>query len=154
MSNIKLKIKRLHEDAIMPTYATDGSGCFDLYAHTINGEHKSQSIDDNNLVIGTGLAFEVPKGHAMMIYSRSSQGFLYNVRLSNCVGVIDSDYRGEVMVKLTYDNNYYSVGCFFAKPGDRIAQAMIVPVPKVEFVEVEELGETERGAGGFGSTGK
>ena len=84
----------------------------------------------------------------MMIYSRSGHGFNWGVRLANCVGVIDSDYRGEVKVKLQAD------GCAMTvSKHDRIAQAMIIPVPKVQFTEVEALSETVRGAGGFGSTG-
>ena len=86
----------------------------------------------------------------MLVYSRSGHGFKYGVRLANCVGVIDSDYRGEVGVKLTADQT--SEG-FFVRNGDRIAQAMIVPVDRVEFEEVEKLSDTDRGTGGFGSTG-
>ena len=85
----------------------------------------------------------------MLIYSRSGHGFKNDVRLANCVGVIDADYRGELMVKLTGD----TYGQLTIKPGDRIAQAMLVPVMKVHFKEVQELSETVRGAGGFGSTG-
>jgi dUTP pyrophosphatase len=85
----------------------------------------------------------------MLIFSRSGHGFKDALRLSNCVGVIDSDYRGEVMVSLRADGE----ACPKIRTGDRIAQAMILPVPAVEFEEVEDLTETARGAGGFGSTG-
>lgn len=85
----------------------------------------------------------------MMVYSRSGHGFKSDVRLANCVGVIDSDYRGEVKVKLTNDGNEYMQ----VNEGDRIAQAMIIPVEQVKFIEVAELSDTERGTGGFGSTG-
>ena len=85
----------------------------------------------------------------LLIYSRSGHGFKNDIRLANCTGVIDSDYRGEVKVKLTSDGD-----CDFAvNAGDRIAQAMLIPVPKVELMAVTELSDTERGTGGFGSTG-
>lgn len=99
----------------------------------------------------TGWAFEVPTGHVMMIYSRSGHGFQHNVRLANCVGVIDSDYRGEVAVKLAQDSGGDKV---VFRRGERIAQAMIIPVEQVEFQEVNELSETVRGNAGYGSTGK
>lgn len=139
---MNLKVKRLHPDAKLPVYATPGSACFDLAA-------LREGFVDPTWVFETGLAFEVPKGHAMMIFSRSGQGFINNIRLANCVGVIDSDYRGEVKVKLTTDAD-----SAYVKAGDRIAQAMILPIEQVKFEEVSELGETERGVGGFGSTGK
>lgn len=145
---MKLKIKKLHKDAITPTYATSGSACFDLYA--INEKPVEVGV---SVIIPTGLAFEVPEGYVMNIFSRSGHGFKDDLRLANCVGKIDSDYRGEVMVKLTSDkqgNNGLKI-----KSGDRIAQAEIVPVHRVnEFVVVDELSSTDRGAGGFGSTGK
>ena len=87
----------------------------------------------------------------MLVYSRSGHGFKHDTRLANCVGVIDSDYRGELMVKLTYDGAEDGP---FIEPGDRIAQAMIVPVSQVSFDVVDELSDTVRGSGGFGSTGK
>jgi len=139
-----LKYKRLTNDAYAPRYATDGSACFDLMAYTTSLVRPGHAE-----VISTGLAFEIPATHVMLIFSRSGQGFNHDVRLSNCVGVIDSDYRGEVLVKLKND------GCdiFGVGGGDRIAQAMLVPIPYVALVEVDELSETERGNGGFGSTG-
>lgn len=144
---MKLKVKKLHPDAIIPTYATEGSACFDL--HAIDDGH----VDDISHpmdILGTGLAFEIPKGYQMLVFSRSGHGFNHEVRLANCVGVIDSDYRGEVKVKLTAD----SEGCLTIRKGDRIAQAQLIPVHRVTFEEVSELTETERGNGGFGSTGK
>jgi len=144
---MKLKIKRIHPDAIMPTYGTGGAACFDLYAiqcpklTSVFGAHTFR----------TGLSFEVPDGYVMLVYSRSGHGFKNDTRLANSVGVVDSDYRGEVMVRLTRDAhtpNYLTVS-----PGDRIAQAMLISVPKLTLVEVDELSETGRGVGGFGSTG-
>lgn len=146
---LKLKINRLEPSARMPSYATPGAACFDLHAF---GEHEPVTLNAEARhahTFRTGLKFEVPEGWAMMIYSRSGHGFNHAVRLANCVGVIDSDYRGEVMVRLTADDTGYLV----VKPGDRIAQAMLVPVERVTFAEVYDLSVTERGAGGFGSTG-
>lgn len=150
---MKLKIKKLHPDAITPKYATPGSACFDL--HAIMNPPESACIMVNPgtpAVFATGLAFEVPAGSVMLVFSRSGHGFKNDIRLANCVGVIDSDYRGEVRVKLTNDNT--DGQSLVATHGDRIAQAMVIPVEQVEFEEVDELDATERGAGGFGSSGK
>lgn len=141
-----IKIKKLHPLAQEPTYGTDGAACFDLYSISNAVVHARDSE-----VIRTGLAFEIPEGYVMRIYSRSGHAFKNDVRLSNCVGVIDSDYRGEVMVKLANDNNDVAL---IVKAGDRIAQAEITPVIRVGFNEVEELSDTKRGDRGFGSTGK
>lgn len=138
-----VKVKRLHPSAVIPAYATDGSGCFDITALECVGQK------GNTAVYTTGLAFEVPQGKVLMIYSRSGHGFNRGIRLANCVGVIDSDYRGEVAVKLTRDNE----GIWFPTAGERIAQGLIQDAPRVQFIEVEELSETARGTGGFGSTG-
>lgn len=140
---MQVKIKRLHPDAVMPQYGSAGAACFDL--HCIDGAFVS-----SHQVFSTGLAFEIPEGHVMLVFSRSGHGFNNDTRLANCVGVIDHDYRGEVKVKLRSDG---SMGMLAVKPGDRIAQAMIVPYPKVEFVWADDLSDTERGTGGFGSTG-
>lgn len=143
---MEIKIKKLHPDAVIPKYATIGSACFDLCAFMPG---KSVSFFES-FIFETALAFEIPRGYAMMIYSRSGHGFNNNIRLSNCVGVIDSDYVGQVKIKLTCDDEYAD---FIVRHGDRIAQAMIIPVPDVNFIEVNELTETERGTSGFGSTG-
>lgn len=155
---MQVKIKKLHPDAIIPTYATDGSACFDLYCVcpdtnpiAIGGEVDNFDGNIQSATFYTGLAFEIPKGYQMLIFSRSGHGFKNSVRLANCVGVIDSDYRGEVAVRLTADN--YQVP-LEVKHGDRIAQAQILPVHRVSFIESDSLTDTERGIGGFGSTGK
>lgn len=145
MSNIDLKVKRLHEDAQLPTYGTDGAACFDLYAM-----HCGKATNTMPVIVRTGLAFDIPEGWVLKVYSRSGHGFKHSVRLANAVGVIDSDYVGEVMVKLTCDDPF---GEFSFAKGDRIAQAMLEPAPRVNLVEVDALSETARGAGGFGSTG-
>lgn len=142
---MKVKVKRLYDSATLPTYATDGSGCFDIYT-MLNGD-----TDYNEPhTYSAGLAFEVPEDHVMLIFSRSGHGFKNDVRLSNCVGVIDSDYRGELKVKLTCDKIGWGLE---VNAGDRIAQGMIIPVAKVSFEEVSELSDTVRGANGFGSSG-
>ena len=145
------RLYRNHPDAIIPRYATPGSACFDL--HSI--EAGRVCVDEPN-AFRTGLCVEIPKGKVMLIFSRSGHGFKDNLRLSNCTGVIDSDYRGEIKIKIAKDTEIYNNGIFFVKKGDRIAQAMIVDCPQVEFIEVsskEELSETARGDDGFGSTG-
>lgn len=149
---MKVRIKKLHPAATIPTYGTTGAACFDLYALDVNGyEHLGRHVDEYEPALcRTGLAFEVPASHVMMVYSRSGHGFKSDTRLANCVGVIDSDYRGELMVKLTYDGAEDGP---FIEPGDRIAQAMIIPVEQVQFELADELSNTARGAGGLGSTG-
>lgn len=142
---LNLKVKRLHQDAVLPKYATEGAACFDLHAL----EDGEAGACGGTVQCRTGLAFEIPAGHVMLIYSRSGHGFNYGVRLVNAVGVIDADYRGEVAVKLRNDSPLR----FNVKAGDRIAQAMIVPVPVVNIVEADSLTDTARGSGGFGSTG-
>lgn len=142
-----VRIKKLDSTAKTPIYATYGSACFDLHAVLTSPVLISTHFP---VVIGTGLSFEIPKGHVMLVFSRSGHGFNNDVRLSNCVGVIDSDYRGEVKVKLVQD--HVSSG-LLVSPGDRIAQALIMPIDRVEFDVVDDLSATDRGEGGFGSTG-
>lgn len=144
---MNVKIKKIHPEAKVPVYGSAGAACFDLYAASIIG---TESETDRTVLYGTGLQFEVPEGHVMMIYSRSGHGFKHGITLANSTGVIDADYRGEVMVKLTKrDTSIHGMPAV----GERIAQAMIIPVEKVVFDEVGELSDTKRGAGGFGSTG-
>ena len=148
---MQLKIKRVHPDAIIPKYATSGAACFDLHVLLENEYVWSVVAPGEPIVLRTGLAIEIPPGYAMEIYSRSGHGFKNDIRLANCVGVIDSDYRGELMVKLTNDNaDNQSITLHH---GDRIAQARMVLAPQWDLVEVLELTDTVRGAGGFGSTG-
>jgi dUTP pyrophosphatase len=148
-NQVKVKVKKLDPAAILPGYATVGAACFDLHALI---EDDAEHLVDSTLTVRTGLAFEIPQGCGMFIFSRSGHGFKNDVRLANCVGVIDSDYRGEVSVKLTSDK--FGGQVLKVKNGDRIAQAMIVQLPTVAFIEAEDLTETERGEGGFGSTGQ
>jgi len=151
---MQLKVKKLHKDAVLPRYASAGAACFDLHAI---GSVQLELNNSRTQRFRTGLSFEIPKGWVMLIFSRSGHGFKFDTRLANCVGVIDADYRGEVMVKLTFDGDMdgsdeVNPVPFFGQ-NDRIAQAMLVQIPQVELVEVDELSDTVRGSGGFGSTG-
>ena len=146
---MELKIKRLHPDAVIPAYATAGAACFDLVALDDGRPHPA---DPHAAIYRTGLAFEVPQGWVMEIRSRSGHGFKEAIRLSNCTGEIDSDYLGEVMVSLRYDGDPER-RCTKLRRGDRIAQAKLARAEQWRLVEVDALSDTERGAGGFGSTG-
>lgn len=146
---VKVKIKKTNPNAIVPRYATDGAACFDLHACFAD---RGEEIRVTGMsVIDTGLAFEVPQGHVMLVFSRSGHAMRSSVSLANSVGVIDSDYRGEVKVMLTRGLPHMEP--LVVRHGDRIAQAMIVPYPRVEFDEVKGLADSARGDGGFGSTG-
>ena len=140
--DMKVKIKKLHHNAVLPTYAKSGDAGMDLYA-------ASFSIDqNNNYVFGTGLAIEIPEGYVGLVFPRSSISKTAH-SLRNAVGVIDSGYRGEIMMK--YDINTHNSPVY--EIGDRIAQIIILPYPQIEFEEVWELTKTQRGKGGFGSSG-
>jgi dUTP pyrophosphatase len=149
---LKLKIKKIHQkdmpEPITPTYATDGSGCFDIYAYCPNASINMYS--NTTAFFDTKLEFEIPEGYAMKVYSRSGHGFKHNVSLVNGTGIIDSDYRGEVKVGLVAG---LTTDPLRVKHGDRIAQAMLVPVEQVEFEVVQKLSDTKRGKGGFGHSG-
>ena len=147
---MKVRIKKLNEGAKVPSYSKEGDAGLDFTAVEISRDNVG------NITYHTGLAVEIPQGYVGLLFPRSSiskkQQFL-----TNCVGVIDSGYRGEIMAKFkpvmgTYDtildlfeSNEYQVG-------DRIVQMIIIPYPQIELEEVEELSDTERGYGGFGST--
>lgn len=159
---MEIKIKKLHHEAIIPEYQTSGAACFDIHALVDEEDDRVfpwygterltpgvGSGNESSQIYRTGLSFEIPEGYAMMVYSRSGHGFKHDIRLANCVGVIDSDYRGELKVKITADADH---GMMVGN-GDRIAQAMIIPVQQVSFKVVDDLSTTERGSGGFGSTG-
>ena len=146
-----IKVKLLSEESVMPVYSSEDAACFDLGAITVgDGEGFSSVVipEDSARVFGTGIAVEIPKGYCLEIYSRSGHGFNKDLRLSNCVGIIDADYRGEIKVKLRTDGPMRTVVF-----GERIAQAKLVPVQQCLFERVAELGTTLRGTGGFGSTG-
>lgn len=176
---MKVKIKKLHKDAVIPKYAKQGDAGLDLTA--VSCEYDEYG----NIVYHTGLAFEIPEGYVGLIFPRSSI-CKKDLSLTNAVGVLDSGFRGEVTAKfkptLCFGDGYLgeedikifdkpkddfpcSVGCMGEFNTDtepcemydefeRIAQMIILPYPQIEFEEVEELSETERGEGGYGSTGK
>lgn len=147
---MEVKVKRLSKNAVIPVYATPGSAGLDFTATSY--EYK-QDIDCH--VFGTGIAMEIPKGYVGLCFPRSSIRKI-DLQLTNAVGVIDSDYRGEVMA--SFKNRDFTPDVIAQlrqgyEVGDRIFQMIIIPYPKIEFVEVEELSSTERGEGGHGSTG-
>ena len=131
-----------------PGFATDGSGCMDIYAI----ESDIVGLSNQTRVFRTGLIPEVPEGWVLLLFSRSGHGFKHDIRLANCVGVIDSDYRGELKVKLTAD----TCGHFTVNQGDAIVQGLLVEAHRWEVQLILDqsikLSETKRGANGFGST--
>ncbi len=136
---MKVKIKKLSDKAVIPFYAKEGDAGMDLTAVSVI------KVDDKEygyIEYGIGLAMEIPKGYVGLTFPRSSVSNTGLIK-ANSVGVIDSGYRGEF--KAIPNTKWYEVG-------DRVAQLIIIPYPKVEFEEVEELSETERGTGGYGST--
>jgi len=141
---MRVKIKKLSENAVIPTYAKDGDAGMDLVATRII------SNTTFDVSYGTDLVMEIPNGFVGLVFPRSSIR-KYELILSNSVGVIDSGYRGELQATFKKENGLDSLAY---KVGDRIAQIIIIPYPPIEFDEVAELSDTERGDGGFGSTGK
>jgi dUTP pyrophosphatase len=143
MSKIELKIKKLHPNAVIPSYAKPGDAGLDLVA-------VREYWDEANTMVTyeTGLAIEIPEGHVGLLFPRSSVSKT-TLNLANSVGVIDSGYRGPIMFKFRYleEGNVYEIG-------DRVGQLIVLPYPEVLITEVSELSDSERGAGGFGSTGK
>jgi len=140
---MQVKIKKLHNNAVIPQYAKAGDAGMDLVA--------TEVMDSYGFTVtyGTGLAMEIPEGYVGLVFPRSSIR-KYDISLTNCVGVIDSGYRGEIQATFRKEagipSKRYEVG-------DKIAQMIILPYPTIEFVEVDELSDTERGTVGFGSTG-
>ncbi len=142
-----IRVKKLSPNAILPTYGSNEAAGADLYACL----DEAVSIAPGEIFwVGTGIALEVPKGCAGLIYARSSMGVKRGLAPANKVGVIDSDYRGEIRVVLLNHSNQVQT----VSPGERIAQLIITPVLTPDYEEVEELTDTVRGEGGFGSTGK
>lgn len=139
-----LKITKCHPDAVIPHYATEGAAGLDVSALETVTIQPGQSR-----VFGTGLKMEIPEGYAILAMGRSGLGFKHGVRLANCTGLIDCDYRGEIMAKM------YNEGSepFTVEKGMRIAQLVVIPYLRAVIVESDELSATERGEGGFGSTG-
>ena len=142
-----VNIKKLKENAIIPTYGSAYAAGADLYACL---EKDVPVAPHQTVLIPTGIALEVPEGYAGLIYARSGLATKQGLAPANKVGVVDADYRGEVMVALHNHSEQQAT----ITPGERIAQMVIAPFLKADFCQVEELSDTDRGAGGFGSTGK
>jgi len=157
---MKVRIKKISPLAQIPTYAKDGDAGMDVIATSIISDTPTQ------ITYGLGIALEIPKGFVGLVFPRSSIRKT-GLQLSNSVGVIDSGYRGELQA--TFNKLFGGEGMYdevktqdwyekkandWYRVGDRIAQIMIIPHPEVEFEEADELSDTERGEGGFGSTGK
>ncbi len=143
----EIKVKKTRENAVIPKIATAGSAAADLHACI---EEAVIVPARGSAVVPIGLAIAVPEGWGAFIFARSGLGIKHGIAPRNCVGVIDSDYRGEICVGLMNNSDEdYTVN-----PGDRIAQMAIMPVMAAKFVECDELSDTERGTGGLGSTGK
>ena len=144
---MQMQIKRLRPEAILPTRGSAQAAGYDLYACLDGGEVVLQPGETRRISLGYALA--LPEGYFGAVFARSGLSTKQGLRPANCVGVVDSDYRGELTVFLTcHKEQGYTV-----RPGERIAQMVILPVAMAEPVEVEELDETLRGEGGFGSTG-
>ena len=146
MLKSKVAIKKLNENAVIPTYGTEYSAGADLYA--LPGEAITVPAH-KTVLIHTGIALEIPEGYAGLIFARSGFATKRGLAPANKVGVIDADYRGEIMVAL---HNHSDIDAT-VEGGERVAQLAIMPFLKAEFELCEELSDTVRGAGGFGSTG-
>lgn len=140
---MKVKIKKLHENAVIPVRAKEGDAGMDLTAISEEWNEESTMV-----TYDTGLAIEIPKGYVGLVFPRSSLSKT-SLILSNSVGVIDSGYRGSITLKFRYPEEglVYEVG-------DRVGQIIILPYPAIEFEETDELSSSDRGKGGYGSTGK
>lgn len=149
---MRIKIKKLHEDAKIPQYATPGAAGFDLVAI------ENLSIFPGEIkIVKTGLSIEIPEGYELQIRPRSGLSAKTGLRIPNSPGTLDADYRGEICVIIENTTRPYpdSIGYpYEIIKGDRIAQGVICPIIQGSFIEVEELSDTQRGAAGFGSTGK
>ncbi|MBQ9728442.1 MAG: dUTP diphosphatase [Clostridia bacterium] len=143
---MKIAVKKLNENAILPTYGSEFSAGADLY----NLPEEITIAPGETKFIHTGLAMEIPVGYAGLIYARSGLACKRGLAPANKVGVVDSDYRGEIMVAL----HNHSSALQTVAAGERVAQLVVAPFLKVEFEDTEELSDTVRGEGGFGSTGR
>lgn len=166
---MKINIKKLHPDAVVPSYAKPGDAGLDLTAVSV---HVQTGVDDEGEYIeyGTGLAIEIPEGHVGLVFPRSSVS-KKDIFLANAVGVIDSGYRGEIKLRYKLEQTYdvldtwmndqihysFDERQYYAnvyKVGDKVGQLLILPYPQIELTETDELNSSDRGEGGFGSTGK
>lgn len=147
----ELKIKKLSEKAVMPSYAHPGDAGLDLTA--TSKISTSLKCGAKIITYGTDLAIELPEGHVGLLFPRSSISKT-SLSLCNAVGVLDENYRGEVMLKFRIDANSRPMLGGTYKVGDRIAQLVVIPYPQLKITEVDELSDTKRGSGGFGSSGE
>ena len=145
---MKVRFKKLSPKAVTPSYATLGDAGMDVTAigHRIDAKH-------NFIEYHTGLALEIPEGYVGLLFPRSSVSKM-DVSLANCVGVVDSGYRGEITFRYKFAKDSFFAGVKRYNDGDRIGQLVIIPYPSIELEEADELNETVRGEGGYGSTGK
>ena len=144
---MNIKVKKLTETAKLPAYGTDQAAGADIFADISDEQTVSPG---GTVMIPCGIALEIPRGYAGFVFARSGLASREGLAPANKVGVIDSDYRGEIMVAL----HNHSMEKRTVKPGERIAQLVIMPVEQFRFEESPELSDTKRGTGGFGSTGK
>ena len=146
---MEVKVKKLNERARIPTRGSDGAAGYDLYALC---EHRGIEFVQpyKKETIHTGISMSIPKGYFGAVFARSGLALKEGLRPANCVGVIDSDYRGEIMIAMYNDSDQRRI----IEDGERVAQIVILPCSEVEFEEADHLDETDRGGGGFGSTGK
>lgn len=142
---VNIKVRLLSTDAVLPTRGTEESAGVDLYQPT-----KIKILGNSTALIGLGIAVEIPKGYMLMLVPRSSTGWKTPLIVPNSVGIIDSDYRGEI--KALFKN--ISMNPYTIKKHSRLMQAIVVPIATGTVIHVNELGNTERGHNGFGSTGK
>ena len=144
---MKVNVKRIHPKAVIPTYSMDGDAAMDLTATSRIERFLYDDKQGDYIEYGTELAIEIPDGHVGLLFPRSSISKMA-LTLANSVGVIDSNYRGEVKLRFkdAFKGRNYNIG-------DRVGQILILPYPKIELTEVDELSNTTRGSGGFGSTG-
>jgi dUTP pyrophosphatase len=148
----KVKIKKLHPDAIIPKYETSGAAGMDLCSigeYNIRPNHW-KTTDEEGILVKTGLAIECPEGYEIQIRPRSGLAKKLKITLMNSPGTLDSDYRGEIGLLVTN----HGIKNFNIKPGDRVAQMVLNEITLMDLEEVDELSETNRGEGGYGSTGK
>lgn len=148
---MEIKIKKLYDDAIIPTSGSYYAAGYDLYAYIKNndGDTMVYILPHETKLIGTGVAIQPPKDCFGAVFARSGLASKQGLRPANCVGICDYDYTGQYMIALHNDSNEPRI----VNHGERIGQVVFIPYMNVNFVEVDELEETERGDGGFGSTG-
>jgi dUTP pyrophosphatase len=144
---VLIQVKKLNDSAIIPARGSQQAAGYDLYACA---DHDIIIAPHSTIKVGTGLSMAIPAGYFGAVYARSGLAAKEGLRPANCVGVVDSDYRGEIIVALHNDTDAERT----IDKSERIAQIVVMPYLSVEFRETDELDDTERGSGGFGSTGK